>query len=316
MTLIFDTQDKALFQEKVDVDFYLEMDPLMDKIYDILIEALCDSTTFKAGHLFKMAFAICAYIMENKHPEEHIAEIKKLLDNHKEHQIGELVMASTLVLLSLYRSPDKTTDEKIRRMTNLLKKAISGNRSSYIDHLIYYANSFSEKRRYANLDFSSHEGFIIESDAPPKVSIGNGNNEKLLECAEKAKLRLQILSGISPKTLTSFMEQDEFTNLVDYVKHFVIFGEIPNDIRKINANVSNKLFISYTFHCIFEDLQGSEANHKADEWVGLMFAIFSNFDNVLPKTIISKFSTKPDDYDETVATIEKNLAETTKNRAG
>lgn len=315
MFLLFNTQDEALFQEKIDVDLYLEMDPLMDKIYDILIEALCDSTRFKAGHLFKMAFAICAYIMENKHPEEHIAEIKELLDNYEEHQIGELVMATTLVLLSLYRSPDKTTDEKIRRMTNLLKKAVSDNKSSYIGHLIYYANSFSEKRRYANLDFASHEGLIIESDAPPKASIGNGNCKELFECAEKAKRRLLFLSGISPKNHTLFMEQDEFTNLVNYVEHFVIFGEIPNDIRKINARVSNKLFISYTFHCIYEDLKETEAYHKTAEWVALMRAIFSNFDDTALTTPKNKFSEMPKDYDETVATIEKSLAGTINNRA-
>lgn len=316
MILIFDTQDKALFQEKVDVDFYLEMDPLMDKIYDILIDALCYSTTFKAGHLFKMAFAICAYIMKNRHPEERIAEMIELLDNMSNEEIRSLILATVWVLLSLYRSPDKRTDDKIRRITNLMERALEDNDSRQVKHLVYLANEYVDTRKYANLDFISHEGLIIESDAPPKVSIGNRNNEKLLECAEKAKRRLQIFSGISPKALTSFMEQDEFNNLVNYVKHFVIFGKIPNDIQKINARVNNKMFISYTFHCIFEDLQGSKANHKADEWVGLMFAIFSNFDSVLPQTFISKFSEKPKDYDETVATIEKSLTETTKNRAG
>lgn len=315
MFLTFDTKNQDIFHEKVDVDFYLDMDPLMNEIYDVLIEELCNSKTFKAGHLFKMAFAICAYIMKNKHPEEHFAEIKELLDNHVVIEIRNLILVVVRFLLVLYRSPDNTTDEKIRRIIRLIENARWECDTTSIHLLESLTIHYADKRKYANLDFKSHEDFIIAMDVPPNVSAISEEASEVQKCIMMAQKRILFLSGTSPKTHLAFMKPEEYDNFCNYVKYFIAYGEIPNDIQKINARVNDKRYLSYAFHQIYDDLKTSSIKHFAKEWVELLFAIFSNFDNMKEETYIRKFSEKPNDFDKTIALIKESLPEKNEVRA-
>lgn len=307
MNLVFNTPNKALFQEKIDVDIYLEMDPLMNEIYEILIEALRTSRTYKSGHIFKMAFALCDYILSTKHPEEMIAEMKELLDNETNPEIRDLTLATVLVLLRLYRSPDGTTDDKIRRTTNLIQKSLEYDISYYVKDLIFNSNFYSERRKHANLDFHLHEGFVFEAEMPTNVSVINEDVAVMQECFSKADSRLKYLQGIYPSKAIAIMKPEEHERLLEYIRSFILTGETPSNIKKINATIGSMYFLRYSFYLIYLDLKGTIAQYNANKWINLLFAIFTNFEGASESTHVTKFSEKPEDYEKTVELIEKSL---------
>lgn len=315
MNLIFNIDEFQPLRRKIDVENYLIVAPQMNDVYEILTVGLRHSTIYKPGNVLWAAFSMAAYTLATKHPEERFAELLQLLEANCEKDVRDLVLGTLWVLLVLYRSPDTLTDTKIRLMTQLIKIELDDCQSTLLDPLVQLANKYFLHSVHANLDFKSHEGFIIETDEPSNVLPMSERTDEQLLCLEKARKRLQFLSGISTKSHLPFMKSGEYDALVHYVEHFVLYGEIPHGIQKIDAKVNDKRFLSFTFHCIFSDLKTSVTNHTAKEWVELLFAIFSNFDEVSQKTYKSKFCDKPKDYEEIVAQIEKNILEETKSQA-
>ena len=164
MNLIFNIDEFQPLRRKIDVENYLIVAPQMNDVYEILTVGLRHSTIYKPGNVLWAAFSMAAYTLATKHPEERFAELLQLLEANCEKDVRDLVLGTLWVLLVLYRSPDTLTDTKIRLMTQLIKIELDDCQSTLLDPLVQLANKYFLHSVHANLDFKSHEGFIIETD--------------------------------------------------------------------------------------------------------------------------------------------------------
>ena len=118
----------------------------------------------------------------------------------------------------------------------------------------------------------------------------------------KAHKRLDFLSGCNLHD-EKIMSDEDYISLLGYVDEFITNGQIPQNITTINTYTTIE-YLRYTFYLIYKDL--NLKNPTRAEWVDLLHAVFSQFENTEIPTTNKKFSTKPNLYESDTKTIIKN----------
>jgi hypothetical protein len=99
------------------------------------------------------------------------------------------------------------------------------------------------------------------------------------------------------------MTDNDFARLVQYVENLIDTGNVPTDIKPIyTINISNE-YLRYTFYLIHKQLYSTRPIHP--EWINLLHAVFSQFENATFETTRKKFSTVPLHYDSDLLIFQK-----------
>ncbi|HEY5507978.1 MAG TPA: hypothetical protein VIK29_04835, partial [Paludibacter sp.] len=123
----------------------------------------------------------------------------------------------------------------------------------------------------------------------PKVQQTNPQEQKTT-----ARKLLNFLSGHNLKN-EKIMSDTDFARLVQYVENLIDTGNVPADIKPIyTISISNE-YLRYTFYLIHKQLYSTRPIRP--EWINLLHAVFSQFENVVFETTRKKFSTVPLHYD-------------------
>lgn len=99
------------------------------------------------------------------------------------------------------------------------------------------------------------------------------------------------------------MQDNDFKRMMDYTYHLIETGKLPKDIKEIpQVNISTQ-HIRYTYYIIHKNLYGTKGIKK--EWIDFLHKVFKQFSNTEKKTTKTKFSTKPQNYDSDMRSLEK-----------
>lgn len=151
----------------------------------------------------------------------------------------------------------------------------------------------------------------LASSFSPTIQIGTNNGSTLktkiqqtsiLEQKATARKLLNFLSGHNLKN-EKIMSDNDFARLVQYIENLIDTGNVPAEIKPIyTINISNE-YLRYTFYLIHKKLYSTRPIRP--EWINLLHAVFSQFENVTLETTRKKFSTVPLHYDSDLLTFQK-----------
>jgi hypothetical protein len=117
-----------------------------------------------------------------------------------------------------------------------------------------------------------------------------------------AQKRFAFLSGYNRKN-EKIMSDDDFARLTTYICSLIETGIVPPNIQPISQTGTTSEYLRYTFYLIHKDLYTTRPTRP--EWLDLLHAVFTQFQDVEVATTRKKFSTVPPHYEKDVREIEK-----------
>jgi len=113
---------------------------------------------------------------------------------------------------------------------------------------------------------------------------------------------LKFMSGANVQQ-EKIMQDNDFKRMMEYSYHLIETGKLPTDIKQIpQINIPTQ-HIRYTYYIIHKNLYGTKGIKK--EWIDFLHKVFKQFSNTEKKTTKTKFSTKPQNYDSDMRSLEK-----------
>jgi hypothetical protein len=135
----------------------------------------------------------------------------------------------------------------------------------------------------------------------PKATQQKANPQRQKAIALKF---INYLSGYNRKN-EKILSDDDFTRLTTYICTLIDTGAVPANIQPISHTGTSNEYLRYTFYLIHKELYTTRPVRQ--EWIELLHAVFTQFQDVDTQTTRKKFSTVPPLYEKDVKDIEKQM---------
>ncbi len=221
-------------------------------------------------------------------PAKIYGNIKKLLRQYEKHDIKKVNFKKRYIILWPGNSDFEAQEQFVRIQKN----------EELLNRLYALQEDHSRKCRLKNwqdVDVLVKEiGELQEKISLVHNSIPTISDRLSQQFVLEVKDILKPLSGYWKGVL--IMNNEEFETMTDYTLFFIENGQLPENIKAINANHVTLRFLKKTFHIIFSKIK-TRGNRRI--WANFLHKVFSNFrrsDSSLETTYKTM-----DDYDNYLA---------------
>jgi hypothetical protein len=134
----------------------------------------------------------------------------------------------------------------------------------------------------------------------PKATQQKITTQKQKELTQK---RIAFLVGYNRHN-EKIMSDDDFARLTTYIFLLIDTGTVPPNIQPISQTGTTSEYLRYTFYLIHKELYTTRPIRP--EWIDLLHAVFTQFQDVEKETTRKKFSAVPQHYETDIKEIVKH----------